>query len=70
MATHNAAATGGVGVVVGGADTDDVAVVVGATAAVVVWVQWCLMIPCTSPHFYFVSVVVTPMGNEPSWWDQ
>ena len=49
---------------------DDVVVVVGVVAAVVVWVQRCLMRPCTNPRFAFVSVVVTPMGKEPSWWDR
>ena len=46
--------------------TNAVVVVVGAAAMVVVWVQRCLMRPCTSPQFSFVSVVVTPMGKEPS----
>ena len=55
---------GDVVAIVGVAAADDVVVVVGATAAVVVWMHQCLMRPCTSP------VVVTPTGNEPSWWDQ
>ena len=49
---------------------DDFVVVVGVAAVVVVWVQWCLMRPCTSPQFAFVLVVVTPMGKELSWWDR
>ena len=52
------------------ATADDVVVVVGDAVAVVVWVQWCLMRPCTSQQYHFVSVVVTLMGKEPSWWDQ
>ena len=52
------------------AAADDVVVLVGAVVAVVVWVQRCLMRPCTSPQFHFVSVVVTLMGKEPSWWYQ
>ena len=67
---HNAVAAGGVVAVVGVAATDDVVVVVGAIAAVVVWVQRCLMRPCTSPQFHFVSMVVTLMGKESSWWYQ
>ena len=63
-AARNAAAAGDVAAV------DDVVVVVGVVAAIFVWVQWCLMRPCTSPQFAFVSVVVTPTGKEPSWWDR
>ena len=59
---HNDAVAGDV------AAADDVVVVVGAM--VVVWVQQCLMRPCTSPQFHFVLVVVTLMGKEPSWWYQ
>ena len=59
--THNAAAMGDVAAVVG------IVVVVGAWAAVVVWVQRCLMRPCTSSQFYFVLEVVTSTGKEPSW---
>ena len=53
---------------------DDVAVAnsigvgVGAAAALVVWVQQRWMRPCTSLQSHFVSVVVTLMGKEPSWW--
>ena len=68
--THNVAAVGDVVVVVGVAATDDVVIVVGATATVAVWVQRCLMRPCTSPQFAFLSVVVTPTGKELSWWDR
>ena len=64
----NAAAAGDVATTVGVEDADDVVVVVGATAVVVVWVQWCWMRPCTSPHSHFLSVVVTLKGNELSWW--
>ena len=67
-AMHNAAAAGDVAAAVGIAAVDDV--VVGAMAAVAFWVQWCLMRPCTSLQFDFVSVVVTPTGKEPSWWDR
>ena len=63
-AAHNVVAASDVAAV------DVVVVVVGAAAAVVVWVQWCLMRPCTSPQFSFVSMVVTPTVKEPSWWDQ
>ena len=49
------------------AAASDVAAVVGVVAAVVVWVQQCLMKPCTSPQFHFVSVVVTLTGKESSW---
>ena len=68
-AMRNAAIVGDVVVAVGVAVADDVVVVVGDIAVVVVWVQRCLMRPCTSPQFAFVSVVVTPTGKEPSWWD-
>ena len=67
-AACNAATAGDVVAVVGVAATDDFVVVVGATATVVVWVQWCLMRPCISPQFSFVLMVVTAMGKEPSWW--
>ena len=67
---HNAGAVGDFVATVGVVATDDVVVVVGATAVVVVWVQRCLMRPCTSMQFHSVSVVVTLMGKEPSWWDQ
>ena len=65
----NAATEGDVAAAVGIATADDVVVVVGDAAAVVVWVQRCMMRPCTSSQFAFVSVVVTPTGKEPSWWD-
>ena len=45
----------------------DVVVVVGAATAVSVWVQRCLMRPCRSLQFHFVSVVVTLTGKELSW---
>ena len=67
-AARNGAAVGYVAAVVGVADVDDYVVVVGATVAVVVWVQRCWMRPCTSPQYHFVSVVVTLRGNEASWW--
>ena len=73
MATEaepNAAAAGDVRAAIGVAAMDDVVVVVGAIAAIAIWVQWCLMRPCTSPQSHFVSVVVTMRGKEPSWWDQ
>ena len=69
-AAQNAAVAGDVVAAVGVAAVDGVVVVVGAVAAVGVWVQYCLMIPCISPQFIFVSVVVTPKGKEPRWWDQ
>ena len=69
-AARNAAAASDVAAAVGVAATDDVLVVVGAATAVDVWVQQCLMRPCTSPQFSFVSVVVTPMGKDLSWWDR
>ena len=50
--------------------TDGVVFVVGVAAAVALWVQRCLMRPCTIPQFAFVSVVVTPTGKELSWWDR
>ena len=67
-ATCSVVAVDDVTVIVGVAATDSVVVVVGATAAIVVWVQRCLMRPCTSSQFHFVSVVVTLMGKESSWW--
>ena len=69
VAACNAATAGDVAAAVGIAAVDDVVVVVGAMAMVVVWVQQCLMRPCTSVQFSFVPVVVTPTGKEPSWWD-
>ena len=66
---HNTAAASDVVATVGVVATDDVVVVVGAAAVVVVWVQWCLMRPCTSLQFAFVLVVVTLKGEELSWWD-
>ena len=48
VAMRNAAAASDVVVAIGVAAADDVVVVVGAAAAVVVWVQRCLMRPCTS----------------------
>ena len=70
VTTRNAATAGDVVAVVGVAAADDVVVVVRAVVAVAVWVQRCLMRPCTSPQFDFLLVVVTPMGMEPSWWDR
>ena len=70
VASHNATVVSDVAAAVGVAATDDVVVMVGATAVVVVWVQWCLMRPCTRMQFAFVLVVVTPMGKELSWWDR
>ena len=69
VAARNVAIVSDVAAVVGVVVVDDVVVVVGAVAAVVVWVQRCLMRPCTSPQFHFVLVVVTPTRKEPSWWD-
>ena len=69
-AVRNAAAVSDVAATVGVATANDVVVMVGAAAAVVVWVQRCLMRPCTSLQFAFVLVVVTPTGKEPSWWDR
>ena len=60
----NAAATSDVVVSIGVATTNNVVVVV--RDKVVVWVQQCLMRPCKSLRFAFVSVVVTPTGKEPS----
>ena len=59
-----------VAAVVGVAVVDDVVVVVGVVDAVAVWVQRCLMRPCTSSQFAFVSVVASRIGKELSWWDQ
>ena len=70
VAGHNAYATVGVMAAIGVAAMDDVVVVVGATTAIAIWVQWCLMRPCTSLQFVFLLVVVTPIGKEPSWWDR
>ena len=47
-------AVGDVAAVVGVVAADDVVVVVGATTAVVVWVQRCWMRPCTSLQYHFV----------------
>ena len=69
-AACSATATDDVVAAIGVAAPDDVVVLVGAIGTVVVWVQWCLMRPCTISQFHFVSVVVTLMGKEPSWWDQ
>ena len=69
-AVHNACATGDVAAVVGIAAMDNVVVVVGVVAAVAIWVQRCLMRPCTHPQCYFLSLVVTPIGKKPSWWDR
>ena len=66
----NATAAGDVVAAVGITAANDVVIVVEAAAAIAVWVQRCLMRPCTSPQFYFVSVVVTPTGKEQSWWDR
>ena len=49
---------------------DDVVVVVGVAVVVAVSVQQCLMRPCTSLQFAFVSVVGTPTGKESPWWDR
>ena len=70
VAVCNAAAAGDVASAVGIAAANDVVVVVGVAATIVVWVQRCLMRPCTSPQFAFVLVVVTPTRKEQSWWDQ
>ena len=48
VVAFNATATGDVAPIVGVAAMDNVVVVVGAVAAVVVWVQWCWRRPCTS----------------------
>ena len=47
-ATRNVAAVSDVAATVNVVVADDVVVVVGAAATVVVWVQQCLMRPCTS----------------------
>ena len=70
VAMHNATTASDVVATVGIVAADDVVVMVGDVATVVVWVQRCLMRPCTSLQFSFVSVVVTPTGKEPSWWDR
>ena len=70
VAARNTATADDVGTAVGVVAVDGVGVGVGAVAALVVWVQQCWMIPCTSPQSHFVSVVVTLRGKEPSWWDQ
>ena len=62
-AVRNAAVAGDVSAVVGIAAADNVVVVVGTVAAVVVWVQQCLMRPCTSPQFSFVSVNMGSINN-------
>ena len=67
VTTCNAAAMDDVAATVDVADAGGVVVGVGVAAAVVVWVQWCLMRPCTSLHFHYVLVVVTLTGKEPSW---
>ena len=64
MATHNAVALDDFATSIDVATANGVVVVVGAAAAVDVWVQWCLMRPCISPQFAFVLVVVTLMGKE------
>ena len=69
-AVCNASIASDVAADVGVAAVNDVVVVVGATAVVSIWVQRCLMRPCTSLQFVFVSVVVTPTGKELSWWDR
>ena len=69
-ATCNATIVGDVAAAIGVAVADDVVVVVGVVATVVVWVQRCWMRPCTSLHSHFVSVVVTQRGKEQSWWDR
>ena len=69
-AAHNDTTVSDVAALVAVAAADYVVVVVGSAVAVVVWVQRCLMRPCTSLQFSFVSVVVTPTGKEPSWWDR
>ena len=66
---HNATAAGDVVLAIVVAAADDVVVMVGAAAVVVVWVQRCLMRPCTSPQFSFASVAVTLTIKEPSWRD-
>ena len=49
VAARNATVASDVAAAVGVADADDVVVVVGVAATVSIWVQRCLMIPCTSP---------------------
>ena len=68
VVTSNAAAASDVAAAVGVAAADDVVVVVGTIVSI--WLQRCLMRPCISPQFSFVSVVVTPTGKDPSWWDR
>ena len=70
IVARNAAVMGAVAAAIGVAAVDDVVVVVGVVAAVVVWVQRCWMRPCTTPQYHFVSMAVTRRGKEPSWWDQ
>ena len=48
VAAHNATTVSDVVAVVGVVTVDNFVVVVGAATAVVVWVQRCLMRPCTS----------------------
>ena len=69
-AMHNVVATNDVVAAVDVAAMDSVVVVVGAAAAVVVWVQQCWMRACTIPWFHLVSMVVTLRGKNPSWWYQ
>ena len=70
VVVRNTATVGDVVAIVSVVNANNVVVMVGAAAAAFVWVQRCLMRPCTSPQFDFVSVVVTPTGKESSWWDQ
>ena len=69
VAMHNVADADDVAATVDVAAVDGVVVGVGATAALVVWVQRCWMRSCTSPSSHFVSVALTLRGKEPSWWD-
>ena len=67
VVARNAVAAGDVATVVGVVATDDVVIVVGVGDTIVVWVQRCLVRPCTSPQFHFLLVVVTLTRKELSW---
>ena len=49
-------------------EADSVAVAVGASTTVIVWVQQCWMRACANPQSHLVSVVVTLRGKKLSWW--
>ena len=68
VVAHNPATIKDVTAAVDVATVDDVVVAVGVETAIVVWVQQCWMRACTSSKSHFVLMVVTLMGNEPSWW--